>query len=73
MIFNFLNWFYRPSIENKINADLSYNAFLDGHEVGVNPDNDLFNPSSLDELSFILDCECSEVPFQSEDDNNENF
>lgn len=72
-MFNFLNWFYRPSIENKINADLSYNAFLDGHEVGVNPDNDLFNPSSLDELSFILDCERFEVPFQSEDDNNENF
>lgn len=72
-MFNFLNWFYRPSIENKINADLSYNAFLDGHEVGVNPDNDLFNPSSLDQLSFILDCERSVVPFQFEDDNNENF
>lgn len=73
MIFDFLNWFYRPSIENKINADLSYNAFLDGHEVGVNPDNDYFNPSSLDELSFILDCERAEASFQSEDDYNENF
>lgn len=72
-MFNFLNWFYRSSVENKINADLSYNAFLDGHEVGVNPDNYLFNPSSLDELSFILDCERSELPFESEDELNENF
>lgn len=72
-MFNFLDWFYRSSVENKINSDLSYNAFLDGHEVGVNPDNDLFNPSSLDELSFILDCERVELPFESKDDDNENF
>lgn len=72
-MFNFLNWFYRSSVENKINADLSYNAFLDGHEVGVNPDNDFFDPSSLDELSFILDCERVELFFESKDDYNENF
>ncbi|MDP3119948.1 MAG: hypothetical protein Q8N01_06010 [Sulfuricurvum sp.] len=68
-MFNFLNWFYRPSIENKINADLSYNAFLDGHEIGVNPENDLFDPSSLDELSYILDCERNQNFF--EDEQNE--
>lgn len=47
------------------NADLSYNSFLQGNEVGVNPDNPLFSPASLDELSFVVDCsknECFDYP-----------
>lgn len=71
MMINFLNWFYRSSVENKINADLSYNAFLDGHELGVNPDNDLFNSSSLDELSFVLDCERNNFDSDSDEYNED--
>lgn len=56
-MFKFLGLFYNQSLENKQFSDLSYNSFLQGNEVGVNPDNALFSPASLDELSFVLDCE----------------
>lgn len=56
-MFKFLESFYNLSVENIQYVDLSYNSFLQGDEVGVNPDNVLFSPASLDELSFVLDCE----------------
>lgn len=65
MISNFLKSFFISSVENMQNADLSYNSFLEGNEVGVNPDNTNFSNSSLDELSFIVDCsknECFDYP-----------
>lgn len=57
---NFLKSFYNQNIENNQFSDLSYNSFLQGSEVGVNPDNALFSPASLDELSFVVDCEKKE-------------
>jgi len=56
-MFNFLKLFYNQNIENNQFSDLSYNSFLQGNEIGVNPDNALFSPALLDELSFFLDCE----------------
>lgn len=70
-MFNFLRLFYNQNIENNQFSDLSYNSFLLGNEVGVNPDNSLFSPASLDELSFVLDCEKKEFENDIFDDDRE--
>jgi hypothetical protein len=53
----FISLFYYSVEEKQQYADLPFNSFVQGHDVGVNPDNDLFSPVTFDELSFVLDCE----------------
>ena len=67
-MFNFLKSFFNQNIENIQTADLSYNSFIQGNEIGINPDNVNFPPSSLDEVSFVLDCEKEEFENDNFDD-----
>lgn len=53
----FISCFYYSVEEKQQYADLPFNSFVQGHDVGVNPDNEFFSPVTLDELSFVLDCE----------------
>ncbi|MFA5214439.1 hypothetical protein [Sulfuricurvum sp.] len=53
----FISWFYYSVEEKQQYADLPFNSFVHGHDMGVDPDNAFFSPVTLDDLSFVLDCE----------------